>query len=282
MLSYEIVDVFTDRAYAGNPLAVVFGAEVLSGEQMQRIAGEFNLSETAFVLPPTRGGATYRVRIFTPNAELPYAGHPSVGTAVTLARRGAIPSGASVQECGAGLLPITVEADTATLTGGAPSLGEPLDPAPLLAAAGLTESALAGRPRRAGTGLEFPYLPVSDEAVAAAACLTRDDVDEVYLFSFDPVTRTAHSRLFAPGFGIAEDPATGSAALGLGVYLIAEGLLPSEGAHGYTVLQGAERGRPSRLDCEVTAEAGAAVRVTVTGRVVAVATGELVTLPSGD
>lgn len=279
MLNYEIVDVFTDHGYAGNPLAVVFGAEVLSGEQMQRIAGEFNLSETAFVLPPTRGGATYRVRIFTPTDELPYAGHPSVGTAVTLVRRDAIPSGASVQECGAGLLPITVEADTATLTGGTPTCGPALDPAPLLAAAGLTTADLAGTPRTAGTGLEFPYLPVTDDAVGRAASRPRDDVNEVYLFSFDSDARAAHSRLFAPGYGVAEDPATGSAALGLGVYLVAEGLLPADGVHAYTVAQGAERGRPSRLDCEVTAESGSAVRVTVTGRVVPVAKGELVALP---
>lgn len=282
MVSYEIVDVFTDRAYAGNPLAVVFGAEALSGSRMQHIAAEFNLSETAFVLPPSREGATYRVRIFTPNAELPYAGHPSIGTAVTLARRGVIATGAAVQECGAGLLPVTVEADSATLTGAAATCGPPIDPAPLLAAAGLTAADLAGTPRKAGTGLEFPYLPVTDEAVVRAVPRPVDGVPEVYPFAFDPATSTVHARLFAPGFGIAEDPATGSAALGLGVYLVAEGLLPADGTHTYTVAQGAECGRPSRLDCEVTAEAGTATRVRVSGRVVAVARGEFTALPDGD
>ena len=82
-LAYEIVDVFTDRPFAGNPLAVVFGAEALATEQMQALAREFNLSETVFVLPPTQVGATYRARIFTPASELPFAGHPSVGAAVT-------------------------------------------------------------------------------------------------------------------------------------------------------------------------------------------------------
>ena len=87
-LRYEIVDVFTDRPFTGNPLAVVFGGDALSGDQMQALAREFNLSETVFVLPPTTGEATYRLRIFTPGAELPFAGHPSVGAAVTQLRAG--------------------------------------------------------------------------------------------------------------------------------------------------------------------------------------------------
>src|SRR4051794_3407912 len=106
-LAYEIVDVFTDRPYAGNPLAVVFGGESLDSAQMQLLAREFNLSETVFVLP-SEAGATYRARIFTPEAELPFAGHPSIGGAVTSVRRGLVEPGEIVQECGAGLLPITV------------------------------------------------------------------------------------------------------------------------------------------------------------------------------
>ena len=107
-LPYEIVDVFTDRPFAGNPLAVVFGGDELATDQMQALANEFHLSETIFVLPPTEPGATYRVRIFTPEAELPFAGHPSVGAAVTQLRRGLIQPGPVIQECGAGLLPIEV------------------------------------------------------------------------------------------------------------------------------------------------------------------------------
>src|SRR3954454_23986279 len=100
-LRYEIVDVFTDRPFAGNPLAVVFGAHELAGDQLLALAREFNLSETIFVLPP-RAGGTYRVRIFTPAAEIPFAGHPSVGAAVTLQRAGWFAAGTVVQECGAG------------------------------------------------------------------------------------------------------------------------------------------------------------------------------------
>ncbi|MGH3715791.1 MAG: PhzF family phenazine biosynthesis protein, partial [Micromonosporaceae bacterium] len=142
-LRYEIVDVFTDRPYAGNPLAVVLGADSLDGSQMQAIAREFNLSETTFVLPPSPG-ADYRIRIFTASKELPFAGHPSVGTAVTLARRGAIKTGDVVQECGAGMLPVTVSDNRAVLTGGTPQHGDPLDPAPLLAAVGLGARDFAG------------------------------------------------------------------------------------------------------------------------------------------
>src|SRR3954464_14078374 len=126
-VAYEIVDVFTDRPFAGNPLAVVYGADDLAGDQMHTLAREFNLAETVFVLPPTSPEATYRARIFTPESELPFAGHPSVGAAVTSMRRGDFPPGRVVRECGAGLLPTAVrESGSATLTGGPPTLGEPL------------------------------------------------------------------------------------------------------------------------------------------------------------
>lgn len=286
-LPYEVVDVFTDRAFTGNPLAVVFEAERLTTEQLQSIALEFNLSETVFVLPATEPGATHRVRIFTPAEELPFAGHPSVGSAVTIVRRGLVPGEALVQECGAGLLPITVsngagagEGWKATLTGGTPTVSEPVDPGPLLPVVGLTTADLAGpAPRRAGCGLEWPFLPVRPEALARAgldsAAARRYGVGELCVVAWDPTTRVARSRVFVPGLSVAEDPATGSAALGLGVFLVASGLLPGDGTAGYEVRQGSELGRPSRLDCTVTAERGAAVVATVTGQVVPVARGEI-------
>lgn len=130
-LAYEVVDVFTDRPFAGNPLAVVLDADDLSTPQLQAIAREFNLSETAFPLKATPG-STYRVRIFTPATEIPFAGHPSVGTASVLHRLGRIDAGPNLQDCGAGLLPVDVAVEGVTLTGGAPVVGDPLDPAPLL------------------------------------------------------------------------------------------------------------------------------------------------------
>src|SRR4051794_29578127 len=102
-VSYEIVDVFTDQPFAGSPLAVVLGADGLTSEQMRTLAREFNVAEAVFLLPPTQAGATYRVRIFDANRELPFAGQPSVGAAVTAHRLGLIPAGKVVQECGAGL-----------------------------------------------------------------------------------------------------------------------------------------------------------------------------------
>jgi len=275
-LPYEIVDVFTDRPFTGNPLAVVFEARSLAGTQMQTLAREFHLSETVFVLPATEPGATYRARIFTPEEELPFAGHPSVGAAVTVVRRGLARAGKVVQECGAGLLPIVVEDGTATLTGGTPTLGPVLDPGPLLAAAGLTGADLAGPAvRAAGCGLAFPYLAVRPDAVARARPVADAGVPAVDVFAWDPDTRTAHARVFCPGLGVPEDPATGSAALGLGVWLVASGLLPGDGESTYTVRQGGEIHRPSVLDATVTALDGVAVSATVTGHVVPVARGEI-------
>jgi trans-2,3-dihydro-3-hydroxyanthranilate isomerase len=288
-LRYEVVDVFTDRPFTGNPLAVVFGAGEVAGElateQLQAIAREFNLSETIFVLPPSTDEATYRVRIFTPVAELPFAGHPSVGAAVTMLRHGLIKAGRVVQECGAGLLAIGVDpVGTATLTGGRPTLGPELDPGPLLAAAGLAESDYAGpAPRIAGCGLEFPYLSVAADAVGRAVpdlrTLRAAGVDHIAVFCWDAPTATAHARVFVPGLGVPEDPATGSAALGLGVWLVAGGLLPGDATTPYRIRQGVELHRPSVLDCSVTASGGAAVEATVTGHVVEIAAGEIAIPP---
>jgi len=281
-LTYEVVDVFTDRPFTGNPLAVVFGADHLGKDQLQAIAREFHLSETVFVLPPSPGvEATYRARIFTPAIELPFAGHPSVGAAVTAVRRGLAEVGQVVQECGAGLLPISVYAEgRATLTGGSPTVGGERDPGPLLASVGLSSSDYAGpAPRIAGCGLEFAYLSVRPDAVARARPVTSADVAQVSVFAWDPAGRVAHARIFVPGMGVPEDPATGSAALGLGVWLVTSGLLAGDGTSEYTVHQGAELHRPSTLDCTVTAAGGVAVSATVTGTVVPIARGEIAVPP---
>ena len=284
-VAYEIVDVFTDRPFAGNPLAVVYGADDLAADQMHALAREINLSETVFELPPT-GRATYRARIFTPESELPFAGHPSVGAAVTSMRRGVFPAGDVVQECGAGLLPITVrESGSATLTGGGPTLGEALDPAPLLAAIGLTaedhERAGLAAPRSAGCGLSWVFLPVRREALARvridSAAAEKAGATEICLFAWSD--GEAHARVFVPGSAVAEDPATGSAALGLGVWLVGAGVLPGDGTSSYRVHQGIEMKRPSLLDCTVTATAGTATSATVSGHVCAIAKGEIAIPP---
>ena len=278
-LEYEIVDVFTDRPFAGNPLAVVFGADGLARDQMQALAREFHLSETVFVLPPTQPGATYRARIFTPTVELPFAGHPSVGAAVTQMRRGLFPAGPVRQECGAGVLPVEVRADgSATLTGGTPEVGPALDPAPLLDGVGLGPDDAAGPPpREAGCGISFTYLGVRRDAVSRAVA-GAFPVD-VCVFAWDPSVNRSHARVFAGASGVAEDPATGSAALGFGVYLVASSLLPGDRESSYVVHQGIELHRPSTLDCTVLADGGSAVRATVTGHVVPIARGEIAVPP---
>jgi len=183
-LSYHVVDVFTDRAYAGNPLAVVLDADDLSDAQMQSMAREFNLSETTFVLPPTSAGATYRLRIFTPAAELPFAGHPSIGSAWLLRSIGRFQAGTVIQECGAGLLPIVVDADGAELTGGPVSLSDPVDSTELAAGVGATTADLVGTPARwCGCGIDFGYVHVRREFLARAeADLPRLASGETVLF----------------------------------------------------------------------------------------------------
>src|SRR5215213_8223007 len=156
LLEYEIVDVFAPRAFAGNPLAVVFGADDLTTEQCQALAFEFHLSETSFVCAPTEPGADYRVRIFTPFAELPFAGHPSVGAAHTLVRTGRLKGGTLRQECGAGVLDLVVTDDGATLSGGEPALGHERPTHALAGAVGLTPDDVVGVPAHlAGCGLPW-------------------------------------------------------------------------------------------------------------------------------
>jgi trans-2,3-dihydro-3-hydroxyanthranilate isomerase len=283
LLDYHVVDVFTDRAFAGNPLAVVLGADALTAAQMAALAREFNLSETAF--PLADPSADYRLRIFTPEAELPFAGHPSVGTAWLLASLGVLAPGRVVQRCGAGLLPLTVSADggPVELTGGTPSAGPPLDAAPYLAALGLSAVDAGGAPvRRCSTGLPQVFVEVaSSDAVrratpdfAALRGLASSPGDTV-VFAWDAATRTSHARVFAGSVGFVEDPATGSAATGFGAWLAASGYVPGDAETAYVVMQGLEVGRPSRLDGTVVTRDGAAVECRVSGRVVAVASGTI-------
>jgi trans-2,3-dihydro-3-hydroxyanthranilate isomerase len=268
-LRFDVLDVFTDTPFAGNQLAVVHGAEDLSTEQMRTIAAEFGYSETTFPLPPTQPGADYRVRIFTPSGELPFAGHPSVGTSWLLARDGVIGRGPAVQECLAGLLPVVVDERGSRISGGRRTVGPRLDRAALAASVGLTVDDLSDvDPGVAGCGLEFAYLAVRPDAVARAvanpqALRTASADRGLQVFSLSD--GQAHVRVFV---GDVEDAATGSAALGLCVFAIDRGLI-GETAD-IVVRQGIEMGRPSTLYCSVTPEAA-----TVRGDVVHVASGQL-------
>jgi trans-2,3-dihydro-3-hydroxyanthranilate isomerase len=275
-LAYRLVDVFTDRAFAGNPLAVVLDADHLDTGQMQAIAAEFNLSETAFPIRAKAAEATYRLRIFTPASELPFAGHPSIGSAWVMRDLGRIEEGPILQECGAGLLPLTVAGDTVTLTGGTPHLGGIVDAAAALAAIGLTEDALVGDPvRAAGMGIDFDYVHVRPDALgrAAPSAAELDGLEAVGVCVLSFVDGVAHARVFAGGVG--EDPATGSAALGLGVWLAACDRVAADGETSYVVRQGIEMGRPSRLECVVRCSGGEAVEGRVSGSVVPVGEGRI-------
>jgi trans-2,3-dihydro-3-hydroxyanthranilate isomerase len=279
-LAYRIVDVFTDRAYAGNPLAVVLEGDSLTTAQMQAIAREFNLSETAFPVAASAeaaaAGANYRLRIFTTASELPFAGHPSVGSAWVMRSVGRVNDGPIVQECGAGLLPLVIEGDSVTLTGGAAHLAAVVDAGPVLAAVGLSAADLVGDPVRwAGVGIDFGYLHVRPDAVARAVpnlALLRDLGTGTGVSVFSYATGVAHARVFAVDM---EDPATGSAALGLGVWLASCGHVAADGESSYVVHQGLEMGRPSRLECVVRCQRGVAVEGRVTGSVVPIGEGNI-------
>jgi len=285
-LPYHVVDVFTDRPFAGNPLAVVLDADDLPTSALQAIAREFHLSETAFPMRSTV--ADYRLRIFTPIEELPFAGHPSVGTAWLLASLRRLRYGAVTQECGAGVLPVEVTETGATLTGGPPTYGGPLDHTPLLPVLGLEGRDMAGTaPRVAGCGVSFLYVHIRPNAVARLSSPDDGAVRSVVApvgalgivaVAWDAGTRRAHARVFVPGIG--EDPATGAAAVGLGVFLAASELVPADGTAAYTVIQGAEIHRPSTLEGSVSRVDGAVTHATVGGSVAHVATGELLRPPA--
>ncbi|HEX8721717.1 MAG TPA: PhzF family phenazine biosynthesis protein [Pyrinomonadaceae bacterium] len=285
-LHYHRVDVFTDRAFGGNPLAVCTNGRGLSTETMQAIAKEFNLSETTFVLPPDDPRHDWRVRIFTPGHELPMAGHPTVGTSFVLAREHMIPrDGAEtdiVLEEGVGPVPVRVSFD-----GGEPSFAEMRQPLPVFGARlddrgaaaamlSLEESDLESDlpVEVVSCGVPFLYVPLRSLDAARRArprvdlierAAERDGLPpEVFVFTreVEHEGSTVHSRMFAPGLGITEDPATGGASGPLGCYLVAHGVVSGESAD-ITSEQGIEMGRPSfiRIRIERDGDRIAAVRV---------------------
>lgn len=301
-LTYETVDVFTDTAFGGNPLAVVFGAEGLSKAAMQAIAREFNYSETTFVLPPRNPAHTACVRIFTPSTEVPFAGHPNVGTATVLAWRGSVfgrPVGEAVLfEEAAGLVPVTI-----LRNGGRPVGATLTAPQPFrrLATADVTEVAAClglrpvqiredRHPPLVGTvGLPFVLVELADRAAleaaqpVVAAMLTSPSVAPVkdihcYLRCDAGDEVDIRARMFAPLDGVAEDPATGSANAAL-IGLLAELDGPDDGTLALRIAQGVEMGRPSLLLAEADRAAGVTVAIRIGGRCVAMRRGEFVVSP---
>ena len=288
-LGYDIVDVFTDRPFAGNQLAVVHGAGDLSTAQCQAIAREFNFSETTFPVPESDDG--YAVRIFTPGSEIPFAGHPTLGTAWVLRDRGLLAGDAVTQHCGAGDVGVRFTGDRAVELSAVPrdSVGhDGRFVERLLADLGLFPSDLDGQVWVAGCGLTFAHVPVVDDALGRVHVPprplseyddqpdVRDPLDGVNVYSS---TRSAdglavHARVFVQGLSVPEDPATGSAAAGLGIALVETGRLPEGGT--YTIRQGLEMGRPSTLRGRVEVDsAGRPTLCHVAGEVQSVARGEI-------
>jgi len=283
-LHYHRVDVFTGRAFGGNPLAVFTNGRGLSTETMQAIAKEFNLSETTFVLPADDAKHDWRVRIFTPGSELPMAGHPTVGTTFVLAREHLVPRDERettiVLEEGVGPIPVRIEFKDgepffAEMTQPRPTFGPRLeDRAAVAAMLSLEESDIEPDlpVEIVSCGVPFLYVPLRTLDAANRARPRVDLIDrageehgfppQVFVFTREVEQQgsTVHSRMFAPGLGITEDPATGAASGPLGSYLVKYGLLP---AGEIVSEQGIEMGRPSfiQIRIEVEAEQITAVRV---------------------
>lgn len=293
-LPYDIVDVFTDRPFAGNQLAVVHGADELTGEQCLALAQEFGFSESTFPSSEVVDGREYATRIFTPSAEIPFAGHPTLGTAWVLRSKGLLAADEVTQVCGAGRIGVRFSQESVELSATPRDLAGPVPQdvvRDVLRQIGLSLSDLAGEAWIAGCGLSFVHVPVSEEAVVraqgsgasfarfaerlAAVGPVEDLLDavNVYAVTGDAPRVDVHARVFVPGVGVPEDPATGAAAAGLGIALVATGLLPEGGS--YAITQGVEMGRPSSLAGRVEASDGRATRCHVAGQVQHIASGEI-------
>ncbi len=296
------VDVFTDSPFGGNPLAVFPEAEGLTGGEMQQLAKEMNLSESAFVLPPQAPGADFKVRIFTPAAELPFAGHPVVGTHWVLAHLGRVELTEPVTrvhfELGVGVLPADLhvndgQVERVVMTQGRPTFHAVLESvAELAAGLGLTPDAITetGLPVQVvSTGLPQMMVPIRslaevqslnpgqlNTAALNRACRIVNAEDCVMVFSTETERpdATVHVRLFAPMLGVPEDPATGSANGALGAYLVHHHVIPiTEPTTHVLSEQGAEMQRPSTIYVEVDSAGEEITSVRVGGQVVPVAEG---------
>jgi trans-2,3-dihydro-3-hydroxyanthranilate isomerase len=294
---YFICDVFTETRFGGNPLAVLPDARGLSAAAMQKIAREFNFSESTFVLPPEKGG-TKRVRIFTPTKELPFAGHPNVGTAFVLAATGEVGEVGEVDgatevvfEEPAGPVPVAI-----SRRGGrvfcelrAPetlSTGKTASPEAIAAAVSLSPADVVRAthpPQVASAGLPFLFAELSDRAALERARARMDGIDalvanglnpDVFLYVRSRDDFDVRARMFAPLDGVPEDPATGSANCAL-AGLLAKHDPRASGEIRYRIAQGVEMGRPSVLEARVQKKDGEVVEIRVGGNSVMVSEGTI-------
>jgi trans-2,3-dihydro-3-hydroxyanthranilate isomerase len=296
---YFTADVFTDRRFGGNPLAVFPDARAISPDLMPLIAREFNYSETTFVLPPTNPSHTAKVRIFTPGGELQFAGHPTIGTAHILASTGAVAlTGAEtriVLEEGVGPVPVTIKATNGTPTfaqlsaAKLPEVGPPPPSREVLAAMlSLSKDDLLHGEMSAeavSCGTPFLFIPLRNRDAVARSRVKIDLLEsalsgyitqKVMVFAMDGEHpgSDVRARMYAPGIGVPEDPATGSACVALAGYL-AERDPRTEGTFQWRVEQGFEMGRPSILDIEADKSHGEVTAVRVGGSTVLVCEGSM-------
>ncbi|MEO8678650.1 MAG: PhzF family phenazine biosynthesis protein [Vicinamibacterales bacterium] len=298
-MRYFTYDVFTDRPFEGNQLAVFPDAQGLAVEQMRALTREMNYSESTFILPKEAPDTDIRMRIFTPGAELPMAGHPTIGSTFALADSGVIANGREQFVFGLGVGPTKVEL---TWANGAlsfawmdqrlPEFREPASPlADIIRAAGLDPAAVDQTKlpvEEISCGNPFIFVPVATRTAADAAEPDASVMKRIrsafpgghvglFIFSMEPVEKgvTAYARMFAHGHGIAEDPATGSANGPLGCYLVKHQLAPANGD--MICRQGVAMGRPSSLHIRITRSSPSAItRVQVGGKAVRVAEGNIV------
>lgn len=273
-----MLDVFTDRPFGGNQLAVFPDGRGIDDGTMQRIATELQLAETTFVLPPTSSDADHRVRIFTPAKELPFAGHPTLGTAFVLmdGRDGII----RLEE-GVGTIPVTFRDGFGQMVQRLPTFAAAqIDVAEAARALSIEPDAIRrDLPLEVGSaGVPFVFVPLRDlDAVRRAKPRPGVLDTSAYLFALGGETpgTHVHGRMFGFGVGIAEDAASGSAQGPLGAYLVRHGVVTAAATARIRSEQGFEMGRPSMIDIEINVAAGEIVTVRVGGRCVAMGGGWL-------
>src|SRR6478672_4690670 len=281
---YLTADIFTDKPFGGNQLAVFPDARGLDDEQMFALAREFNFSETTFVFPPEKGG-TRRLRIWTPGGEVPFAGHPTVGTAHVLAEIGEEVGPVPVTIRASGGKPVFAQLSVAKL----PEIGPPVPTRETLASMlSLEPKDLVGghfAPQSVSCGLPFLFVALKDRAAVRRSRIRVDQWERtlgsawasmIMVFSRDPEREGSdiRARMYAPAISVPEDPATGSACAALGGYLAARDAR-ADGTLRWVVEQGFEMGRPSILEVEVDKKAGKITAVRCGGSSVVVCEGRM-------
>src|SRR5262245_8099996 len=301
-LKFYQADVFTGDPFGGNPVAVFPDAHGLSDHQLQQIAREMNLSETVFVLPPTDQAAVVRLRIFTPTQELPFAGHPVIGTFYVLAQLGLVAATDGVtrvmQECNIGLYPVELHADdgqitSVVMTQPKPEFLGPVDEMEdvykIACALGLPKYVIADMKwpiEVVSTGLPVIVVPartltavrsIQPDASAITDVCGRFGANGIMVFTTVTVEPSAavHARMFAPAIGILEDPATGSASGALGAYLVQNGVVDVSPTTDIVIEQGYEIERPSQILVRVESDDDIIQTVKVGGQCVMVLEGTL-------